>query len=63
MIPPFIPEWKVQFDTKYFDEFEETKSFIWFVDFTYKQENDKDYRINKVTDLEVLIRYKKELEK
>ena len=27
MIPPFIPEWKVQFDTKYFDEYEETKPF------------------------------------
>ena len=68
MIPPFIPELKNIFDTKYFDEYEETEPFypinkdkgnkyqkkdMCFVDFTYNRENDKDYRINMVTALEV----------
>ena len=68
MIPPFIPELKNIFDTKYFDEYEETEPFypinkdkgnkyqkkdMYFVDFTYNRENDKDYRINMVTALEV----------
>ena len=69
MIPPFIPELKGPFDTKYFDEYEETEPFypinnneknnkyqkkdMCFVDFTYNRENDKDYRINMVTALEV----------
>ena len=69
MIPPFIPELKGPFDTKYFDEYEEIEPFypinnnennskyqkkdMCFVDFTYNRENDKDYRINMVTALEV----------
>ena len=68
MIPPFIPELNGIFDTKYFDEYEETEPFypvnkeknnkyqkkdMCFVDFTYNRENDKDYRINMVTALEV----------
>ena len=69
MIPPFIPQLKGPFDTKYFDEYEETEPFyplnnnekgnkyqkkdMCFVDFTYNRENDKDYRINMVTALEV----------
>ena len=69
MTPPFIPELKGPFDTKYFDEYEESEPFypvnnneknnkyqkkdICFVDFTYNRENDKDYRINMVTALEV----------
>ena len=69
MIPPFIPQLKGPFDTKYFDEYEETEPFyplnnnekgnkyqkkdMCFVDFTYNRENDKDYRINMITALEV----------
>ena len=69
LIPPFIPDLKGPFDTKYFDEYEETEPFypvnnndknskyqkkdMCFVDFTYNRENDKDYRINMVTALEV----------
>ena len=69
MIPPFLPELKGPFDTKYFDEYEEIEPFypinnnennskyqkkdMCFVDFTYNRENDKDYRINMVTALEV----------
>ena len=69
MIPPFIPELKGPFDTKYFDEYEEIEPFypinnnennskyqkkdMCFVDFTYNRENDKDFRINMVTALEV----------
>ena len=69
MIPPFIPELKGPFDTKYFDEYEDIEPFypinnnennskyqkkdMCFVDFTYNRENDKDYRINMVTALEV----------
>ena len=69
MIPPFIPELKGPFDTKYFDEYEEIEPFypinnnennskyqkkdMCFVDFTSNRENDKDYRINMVTALEV----------
>ena len=69
MIPPFIPDLKGPFDTKYFDEYEEIEPFypinnndnnskyqkkdMCFVDFTYNRENDKDFRINMVTALEV----------
>jgi len=69
MIPPFIPQLKGPFDTRYFDEYEETEPFypinnnennnryqkkdMCFVDFTYNRENDNDYRINMVTALEV----------
>ena len=69
MIPPFIPQLNSIFDTKYFDEYEETEPFypinnkennnkyqkkdMCFVDFTYNRENDKDYRINMITALEV----------
>ena len=69
MIPPFIPQLKGPFDTRYFDEYEEIEPFypinnnennskyqkkdMCFVDFTYNRENDKDYRINMVTALEV----------
>jgi serine/threonine kinase 38 len=69
LIPPFIPELNGQYDAKYFDEYEETEPFypldsgnkykkyqkkdMCFVDFTYNRENDKDYRINMVTALEV----------
>ena len=69
MIPPFIPELKGLYDTKYFDEYEEVEPFypinnnesnnkyqkkdMCFVDFTYNRENDKDYRINMLTALEV----------
>ena len=68
MVPPFIPELNGPYDTTYFDDYEETEPFyplnnnkykkyekkdICFVDFTYNRENDKDYRINMVTALEV----------
>ena len=69
LIPPFIPQLKGPYDTTYFDEYEETEPFypinndeknnkyqkkdMCFVDFTYNRENDKDYRINMVTALEV----------
>jgi len=69
LIPPFIPDLKGPFDTKYFDEYEEIEPFypinnndnnskyqkkdMCFVDFTYNRENDKDFRINMVTALEV----------
>ena len=69
MIPPFIPQLSGPFDTKYFDEYEEEEPFypinnnekngkyqkkdMCFVDFTYNRENDKDYRINMITALEV----------
>ena len=69
MMPPFIPQLNSIFDTKYFDEYEETEPFypinnkeknnkyqkkdMCFVDFTYNRENDKDYRINMITALEV----------
>ena len=68
MVPPFIPELNGPYDTTYFDYYEETEPFyplnnnkykkyekrdICFVDFTYNRENDKDYRINMVTALEV----------
>ena len=69
LIPPFIPELNGPYDAKYFDEYEETEPFypldsgnkykkyqkkdMCFVDFTYNRENDKDYRINMVTALEV----------
>ena len=68
LVPPFIPELKGPYDTTYFDDYEETEPFyplnnnkyrkyekkdICFVDFTYNRENDKDYRINMVTALEV----------
>ena len=69
MIPPFIPQLKGPFDTRYFDEYKETEPFypinnnennnryqkkdMCFVDFTYNRENDNDYRINMVTALEV----------
>ena len=69
MVPPFIPELKGPFDTTYFDEYQETEPFypidnneknnkyqkkdMCFVDFTYNRENEKDYRINMVTALEV----------
>ena len=69
LIPPFIPELNGPYDATYFDEYEETEPFyplnnnskykkyqkkdMCFVDFTYNRENDKDYRINMVTALEV----------
>ena len=70
LTPPFIPELKNNYDTKYFDEFEEDEPFypinndnqkgkkyqkkdMCFVDFTYNRENDKNYRNNMVTALEV----------
>ena len=68
LVPPFIPELNGPYDTTYFDDYEETEPFyplnnnkykkyekkdICFVDFTYNRENDKDYRINMVTALEV----------
>ena len=69
MRPPFIPDLNGPYDTKYFDEYEESEPFypinegedfnkyhkkdICFVDFTYNRENDKDYRINMITALEV----------
>ena len=69
MVPPFIPELNGPYDATYFDEYEETEPFyplnsngkykkyqkkdMCFVDFTYNRENDKDYRINMVTALEV----------
>jgi serine/threonine kinase 38 len=68
LVPPFIPELSGPYDTTYFDDYEETEPFyplnnnkyrkyekkdICFVDFTYNRENDKDYRINMVTALEV----------
>ena len=69
LVPPFIPELKGPYDSTYFDEYEETEPFyplnsngkykkyqkkdMCFVDFTYNRENDKDYRINMVTALEV----------
>jgi serine/threonine kinase 38 len=69
LTPPFVPELKNNYDTKYFDEFEEDEPFypindnqkgkkyqkkdMCFVDFTYNRENDKNYRNNMVTALEV----------
>ena len=69
LVPPFIPELNGPYDTTYFDEYEENEPFyplnsngkykkyqkkdMCFVDFTYNRENDKDYRINMVTALEV----------
>ena len=65
LIPPFIPDLKGPFDTKYFDEYafypinnndnnnKYQKKDMCFVDFTYNRENDKDFRINMVTALEV----------
>jgi len=69
MVPPFIPQLNGPYDATYFDEYEETEPFyplnsngkykkyqkkdMCFVDFTYNRENDKDYRINMVTALEV----------
>ena len=69
LIPPFIPELNGPYDSTYFDVYEETEPFyplnnngkykkyqkkdMCFVDFTYNRENDKDYRINMVTALEV----------
>ena len=69
LVPPFIPELTGPYDAKYFDEYEETEPFypldndskykkyqkkdMCFIDFTYNRENDKDYRINMVTALEV----------
>ena len=68
LVPPFIPELNGPYDTTYFDDYEETEPFyplnnnkykkyekkdICFVDFTYNRENDKDYRINMLTALEV----------
>ena len=69
LVPPFIPELNGPYDAKYFDEYEETEPFypldnggkykkyqkkdMCFVDFTYNRENEKDYRINMVTALEV----------
>ena len=67
LIPPFIPELANNYDTKYFDEFEEDeplnnsnqkvkkyqKKDMCFVDFTYNRENDNNYRNNMVTALEV----------
>ena len=69
LAPPFVPELKNNYDTKYFDEFEEDEPFypindnqkgkkyqkkdMCFVDFTYNRENDKNYRNNMVTALEV----------
>ena len=70
LTPPFIPELKNNYDTKYFDEFEEDEPFypinndnqkgkkyqkkdMCFVDFTYNRENDKNYRNNMVTALEL----------
>ena len=69
LIPPFIPQLNGPYDSSYFDEFEETEPFypfnnnnkykkyqkkdMCFVDFTYNRDNDKDYRINIVTALEV----------
>ena len=70
LTPPFIPELKNNYDTKYFDEFEEDEPFypinndnqkgkkyqkkdMCFIDFTYNRENDKNYRNNMVTALEV----------
>jgi serine/threonine kinase 38 len=69
LVPPFIPNLNGPYDSTYFDEYEETEPFyplnnnskykkyqkkdMCFVDFTYNRENDKDYRINMVTALEV----------
>ena len=69
LVPPFIPELKNNYDTRYFDEFEEDEPFypinndnkgkkyqkkdMCFVDFTYNRENDNNYRNNMVTALEV----------
>ena len=69
LVPPFIPVLNGPYDSRYFDEYEETEPFyplnnntkykkyqkkdMCFVDFTYNRENDKDYRINMVTALEV----------
>ena len=64
--PPFIPELQNDYDTKYFDEFEEKEPFypindyngkfqkkdMCFVDFTYNREND-NLRNNMVSALEV----------
>ena len=69
LVPPFIPELKNNYDTRYFDDFEEDEPFypinenskgkkfqkkdMCFVDFTYNRENDNNYRNNMVTALEV----------
>ena len=63
--PPFIPKLDSDYDTKYFDEFEENEPFypinkekypvkkdMCFVDFTYNREND-NYRDNMKSALEV----------
>ena len=64
--PPFIPELQNDYDTRYFDEFEEKEPFypindnngkfqkkdMCFVDFTYNREND-NLRNNMVSALEV----------